>query len=95
MIVPGFEVENVPNVKEGQKVFVMGKMRLKYFSKGDGLKGAEVHVTARDIFICDSGNDAIEIKDLNVVQLYAQICHEIVHQEKVSTFILATHYNLL
>lgn len=90
---PGFEVKNVPNVKEGQKVFVVGKMRLKFFKKSDDLKGSEVHVTARDIFICDSGNDAM--KDLNDVQLYAQISHEVVHREKVSSLILATHYNSL
>lgn len=45
------------SLKEGQKLVVTGRLRGEKYLKGDGKTGQTLFVAARQIYLCDTGDD--------------------------------------
>lgn len=45
------------SLKEGQKIVVTGRLRGEKYLRGDGKTGQTLFVAARQIYLCDTGDD--------------------------------------
>lgn len=83
------------NFSAGQRVLVQGKLKSTKQTLGDGKKLTSSIVKAYQVHVLnDGGSTELNEGDQNHVELLANIASDITEKDSLSTFAVATHYEI-